>query len=64
MVNCKAVTYLLYMNSKLDLMLCPAELFQMIADDYMSDPENVRQVEETILLSARDKRGSCCLVSS
>lgn len=36
----------------------------MIADDYMRNPENVRQVEETVMLNARDKRGSCCLLSS
>lgn len=40
------------------------ELFQIIADDYMANPENVRQVDETITLSGRDKRGSCCFVSS
>lgn len=40
------------------------ELFQMVADDYIRNPENVRQVEETVMLNARDKRGSCCLLSS
>lgn len=36
----------------------------MVADDYMFNPENVRQVDETIMLNAYDKRQSCCLVSS
>lgn len=41
-----------------------AELFQMVADDYMLNPENIRRVEETIMLNAHDQRRSCCLVSS
>ena len=36
----------------------------MVADDYMLNPENVRRVDETIMLNANDKRRSCCLVSS
>jgi hypothetical protein len=44
--------------------MCAVELFQKVADDYMSNPENVRHVEETIMLNAHDKRRSCCLVSS
>ncbi|XP_067012398.1 ras-related protein Rab-24 [Anabrus simplex] len=38
-----------------------AELFQMIADDYMECPENAKQVEETISLNAKEKRSSCCV---
>jgi len=41
-----------------------AELFQMVANDYMLNPENVRRVDETIMLNASDKRRSCCMVSS
>jgi len=44
--------------------MCAVELFQMVADDYMLNPENVRRVDETIMLNANDKRRSCCLVSS
>ena len=36
----------------------------MVADDYMLNPENVQRVEETVMLTAHDKRRSCCLVSS
>jgi hypothetical protein len=52
------------MISKMSLLFCAAELFQMIADDYMLNPENVQQVEENIKLSAQNKHGRCCLVSS
>jgi len=48
----------------MNLIMCAAELFQMVADDYMLNPENARRVEETIMLNAHDKRRSCCLVSS
>lgn len=34
-------------------------LFNMIAEDYISNPENLKQVEETITLTARDKRSTC-----
>lgn len=40
------------------------ELFQLIARDYLADPENVQQVDETIMLNERDRRGSCCLMGS
>jgi hypothetical protein len=43
--------------------MCAAELFQMVADDYMLSPENMRRVE-TIMLAAHGERRSCCLVSS
>lgn len=44
--------------------MCAAELFQMVADDYLLNPENVQRVEETFMLNAHVKRQSCCLVSS
>ncbi|KAK7864803.1 hypothetical protein R5R35_012290 [Gryllus longicercus] len=39
-------------------------LFNMIAEDYISNPENMKQVEETICLTAKDKRSSCCIGGS
>ncbi|KAJ9576636.1 hypothetical protein L9F63_015005 [Diploptera punctata] len=40
------------------------ELFHLISTDYLANPENAQQLEETIVLNERDKRGSCCLIGS
>ncbi|KAF4527409.1 hypothetical protein B566_EDAN016245 [Ephemera danica] len=37
-----------------------AELFQRIADDFIREPENERQVEETFRLAEHEKRRRCC----
>ncbi|XP_017878284.1 ras-related protein Rab-24-like [Ceratina calcarata] len=37
-----------------------AELFNEIAEDFMSDPRNVQKVEEAIEISNQSKRTNCC----
>ena len=41
-----------------------AELFNLIAADYLNSPENAQHLEDTVILNDRDKRGSCCLMGS